>query len=213
VAQVSVKVYIRSDLEFEPPGANLGTLDAGKPADATLTVTRWNDSDWQVKEVRSECPFLSGKVKELSREYRQVVYELRVHMNGKAPAGPLNERLLLLTNDEQTTQIPVTVEGQIAGKVSVNPTALFLGVFKPGQKVTKQLVIRAKQPLKITAVEADRKSFDFNLPTDQAAKPLQILPVTFIAGADQGKVEKKIVIRTSLEAAPLVVPAFAVVNE
>lgn len=212
-AQLSVSVYIRGDLTFDPASADFGSIDAGRSGDATLTVTRWNNSDWRINKVRSDQPWLSAKAVEVSRDDRQTAYRLQVHLSGAAPPGYLNERLFLLTNDSQAAQVPVAVEGHVMGKVAVNPTALFLGVTKRGQRVTKQIVIRGKQPLKIVSVDADRKSFEWTLPANQTAKPLQLLPVTFLAGVETGKVERTIRIQTDLQTQPVEIPAYAVVNE
>lgn len=212
-AQLSVSVYIRGDLTFEPSGANFGSIDAGRSGDAALTVTRWNDSDWRITKVRSDQPWLSAKAVETARDDRQTAYRLQVHLSGDAPPGYLNERLLLVTNDSQAAHVPVVVEGQVLAKVTVNPTALFLGVTKRGQRVSKQIVVRGKQPLKIMSVDADRKSFEWTIPPNQTAKPLQLLPVTFLAGAELGKVERTIRIQTDLQKQPVEIPAYAVVNE
>ena len=213
VAQLSVSVHIRGDLTFEPAGADFGSIDVGRSGDATLMVTRWNDSDWRISKVHSDQPWLSAKAVEISRDDRQTAYRLQVHLSGDAPPGYLNERLMLVTNDTHAAQVPVAVEGQVMAKITVNPTALFLGVTKPGQRINKQIVIRGKQPLKIVSVDADRKSFEWTLPANQTAKPLQLLPVTFLAGAETGKVERTIRIQTDLQKQPVEIPAYAVVNE
>ena len=80
--------------------------------------------------------------------------------------------------------------------ITVSPTALFMGVIQPGQTVTKQLVVKGKKPFRILGVSCDDKSFKFDTSKETSAKELHLVPVTFLAGADAGKVVKTIKIKT-----------------
>ncbi len=68
----------------------------------------------------------------------------------------------------------------MVAEVTISPASLFLGVLKPGQKITKQLVVQGKKPFKITAVKCDAEGFEFK--TSDAAKTVHVIPVTFTAG-------------------------------
>ena len=80
--------------------------------------------------------------------------------------------------------------------LSVLKPALFMGVVQPGQKVTKQLVVKGKKPFRILSVSCDDKSFRFDTSKQNTAKELHLIPVTFEAGVDAGKVVKTIRIKT-----------------
>jgi hypothetical protein len=72
-------------------------------------------------------------------------------------------------------------------QVSASPASLFLGIPRPGDKVTRPVVVRSQKPFRIKAVTGDSASFI--LPAaDKEAKTLHLLPMTFVAGADFGKV-------------------------
>ena len=71
-----------------------------------------------------------------------------------------------------------------------------MGVVQPGQKVTKQLVVKGKKPFRILAISCDDKSFKFDTSKEESPKALHMVPVTFSAGADAGKVVKTIRIKT-----------------
>ena len=102
------------------------------------------------------------------------------------------------------------VEGQVRSNVMVSPADLFLGVMHIGQKVTKPLVVRADRPFRIKAITGDKASFEIpNPPSD--AKLVHIVPVTFVAGAEVGKVVKTIHIDTDIGGAQAT--SYAVVNE
>ena len=102
------------------------------------------------------------------------------------------------------------VEGQVRPSVVVSPADLFLGVVQAGQKVTKSLVVRADKPFRIKAITGDKASFEISEPSGDAS-PMHVVPVTFIAGAEIGKVVKTIHIETDIGGAQAT--SYAVVNE
>ena len=107
------------------------------------------------------------------------------------------------------SQIPVQVEGQVRPSVVVSPADLFLGVMHIGQKVTKPLVVRADKPFHIKSITSDKNSFQIADPSGEA-RLVHVVPVTFIAGAEIGKVVKTIHIETDLGGAQAT--SYAVVN-
>ena len=148
---------------------------------------------------------------ETARQGNRVSYELRVRLDEKAPTGYIRDHLTLVTNDKRSAKIPVLVEGRVLPEVVVSPASLFLGVLRPGQKVTKRLVVRGKKPFCIISVTADCDCFEFGVPADEAAKPLHLVPVAFTAGDKPGKVVKTIRVKTDLGDAAAQLSAYAVV--
>ena len=125
---------------------------------------------------------------ETSRQEGQTIYDLKVVLDKDAPVGYLNEHLMLVTNDPQAKQIPVSVEGQVQADISVSPASLFLGVLQPGQSVTKQIVVRGQKPFRIASIQGDCKCLQATAPKDKEAKSLYLVPVTFTAGEKTGKI-------------------------
>jgi len=140
-----------------------------------------------------------------------VSYDLSVHVDENAPAGYLNEHLMLVTNDA-ATQVPVAVEGRILSSITVSPASLFMGVVEPGQKVQKQLVVRGNKPFRILSIKCDGATFEFDSAADQEPKTLHLVPVTFVAGEKSGKITGRIQIETDLGTSSPELPAYAVVT-
>ena len=209
--QLQVAVYVHRDVVFQPAGVELGSVDRGTPLEKKISVSCTRRSDWKILNVRSGNPHLSGKVVETGRQGNRVSYELRVHLDENAPTGYIRDHLILVTNDERSAKIPVLVEGRVLPEVVVSPVSLFLGVVRPGEKVTKRLVVRGKKPFRITSVTADCDCFEFGVPAGEAAKPLHLVPVTFTAGDKPGKVVKTIRVKTDLGGAEAQLSAYAVV--
>jgi len=210
--QLHVSVYIRNDVVVEPGSIQLGTVDQGSAAESKVAVNySGGRSDWRILQVKHSSPYFKASVVETNRGGGHVSYELVARLSPDAPAGYLNDQLLLVTNDQQATQIPVAVEGRVLSAVTVSPASLFMGVVQPGQKVTRQLVVKGSKPFRILSITCDDKSFEFSAPAEDAPKPLHIVPITFVAGPDSGKVVKSIRIATDLGDAKPELSAYAVI--
>jgi hypothetical protein len=194
--QLHDRGFIRTDVEVQPGSVEFGSVDQGTGWLQSATVTyAGGRPDWQIVNVKSPNPHITATAVETGREYGQVSYQLKVIVDKKSPAGYLNDQLMLVTNDG-AQQIPVLVEGQVTPTITVSPSALFMGNVQPGQTVTKKLVVSGKKPFRIVSITCDDKSFQFEKPKQDAAAKLHLIPVTFKAGVDIGKVAKTIKIKT-----------------
>ena len=194
--QLQVSGNIRSDVVLDPGMVDLGSIDHGSAAERKINVTYAGRDNWQIKDVLSANAHLEAELKETSRGNGQVAYSLLVRLKEGAPIGYIKDQITLVTNDTRTSQIPVDIEGRVVSEITVSPVSLFMGVVQPGQKRTKQLVIKGKKPFKIVNVECDDESFAFDLPEE--AKVSHLMTVTFVAGDKPGKVTQKIRITTDL---------------
>ena len=135
------------------------------------------------------------------------MYDLTLRLKPETPAGDLKGQLLLVTSDARAQQIPIDVEGRVVAEVTVSPQLLALGTVQPGKSVTKNVVVRANRPFKVTGVECGPDGC-ITCPVKETPAPVHILPVTFQAGDAAGKVERQLRITTDLGAG--VVPAVTV---
>lgn len=198
-AQLHVDAFIRSDVVFDPGSVQFGTVERGTAVEKAVTVTGTGRARWQIVDVTTANPHLSVRMEEMNRGRGRTAYKLFVRLDENVPAGYFNDPLMLVTNDRRSPQIPLEVNGVVEPGISISPASLFLGVLSPGEKVTKQFVVRGKTPFRIISVTADGGRFEFDAPPEDVAKPLHLIPVTFIAGPNQGKVVRKIRIETDLD--------------
>jgi hypothetical protein len=211
--QLQDRGYIRTDIEFQPSSVAIGNIDQGAGAEQTVSVINHSgNDDWQIVDVKSSTPSISAKAVETNRGDGQVSYQLKVQVDKKAPAGYLNDHLTIVTNDGASQQIPIMVEGRVQPGVAVSPAALFMGVVKPGQKVTKTLVVTGKKPFRVLEVTCNDKSFKFDVSKEKDPAVFHQIPVTFIAGADAGKVMKTIKVKTDQGEMTPELLAYAVVS-
>jgi hypothetical protein len=119
-----------------------------------------------------------------------------VRLTKDAPIGYLKDQLILVTNDVQARELPVDMEGRIITDITISPAKLFIGAVQPGQKVTKNLVVRGKKPFRIVDVQCPNKNF--TIEHSDEPKAMHLVPVVFTAGDQPGRVAQKISIRTDL---------------
>jgi hypothetical protein len=195
-AEVRLRVdgYIRSDVVFDPPLVDLGTVDIGSPVERKVTVRYAGRNDWTIEDVTSANKSFEVQMSQPVRNGSRVDYDLTVRLKADAPPGYIKDVLTLVTNDGATKRIPLYVEGRVTPALTVSPASLFLGTLKPGQTATKLMIVQGKEPFKIAKVECDDNHFEFKV-SEEVAK-LHRIPVTYTAGATPGKVTQTVRVRT-----------------
>jgi hypothetical protein len=195
--QLNVRGYVRTDIVLNPGQVNLGSVSEGETAEKKVRIEYAGRNDWKITGVTANSPYLTADIKEISRANGRVAYELDVQLKEGAPAGYLQDQLSLTTNDRRSSQFPVKVDGLIVAELSVSPTSLMLGTLQPGQKVSKQIVVKGAKPFKIVDIRCANEGFAFE--PSQEAKALHLVPVIFEAGSQPGKIVAKIEIVTDLD--------------
>jgi hypothetical protein len=201
--QLRVDGYIRTDVVVDPGSIEFGSIDQGQAVEKKVNVNYAGRNDWKIVEVKSGNPFVSAKVAEKVRRAGQVSYGLTVSVAAGAPAGYLQDQLILVTNDRNYKQVPVALEGRIVPELMANPSLVALGRLQPGQAARKQIVVQGKQPFRITNVECDNDNFQFDLTAadKERVKAVHLIPILFVAGNQPGKITGTIRIETDLHGA------------
>jgi hypothetical protein len=210
--QLKVSVYIRGDVLLEPSGFEFGEIDQGAASSRKLTVTHYGTADWKLVDVQSTAEHLACELGAPERSGTRVSYPVTAKLAADAPPGDLRTQLLLVTNDPRAEKIPVMVVGHVRPSLSVAPASLYLGSVRPGQSVTKRLVVRAAKPFHIQEISTDCDCFEFSYGTDEA-KALHLVPVTFTAGDKPSGVKRTIRIKTDLNGTQAELVAWAAVDE
>jgi hypothetical protein len=195
-AQMRVNGNIRSDIVFQPGAVQFEGVDQGLPSQQNVQVTYAGRSNWQIMDVRGASDHLEVELLEKQRASGRVAYDLLVRLKGTAPAGYLNEHLVLVTNDERNPRIPLHVAGRVVPEISVAPAPLVFGEVSRGEQISKRVIVRGKKPFRIVSVDSDEKSFQFK--TDDQASDRHIIEIVFAANRDAGHVKQTIRIATDL---------------
>jgi hypothetical protein len=194
--QIHIHAYIRRDVVVLPGVVEFGTVSQGTAMQQKVSVSYAGRDDWRIEAVEINSPYLQCQLTEVARGEGKVKYELAVGLKPNAPAGYIQDQLVLLTNDvnQRAARVPVAVEGIISQALSVRPSPLFLGVVEAGQPVAKPLVVQGRAPFHITAVRSSDPRFSCRPP--DGANSVHLLPVTFDAKGAAGKFSGRIHIET-----------------
>ena len=194
--QLRVAGNIRSDVTFDPPFVDLGNVDLGKGVERTVRVTHVGGSAWQINDVRSANSMFEVVLSKPLRTSTQTAYDLTLRLKPDSPAGYVKGQLILVTDDPRATQIPMDVEGRVVAEVTASPQFLSFGEVAAGGSATKNLVVRANRPFKVTGIACDDPGFSCELKPNVAA--VQILPITFRPVGNAGRVELPLRVLTDL---------------
>jgi hypothetical protein len=206
-----VRGVIRSDVVFEPGSVQFGEIEQGTPSERNVRVSRSGWGDWQITGVNSSNPHITAKVTNTSNQSGWTSADLSVRLDKDAPSGYLADHLMLVTNEGQSIQMPLAIEGRVRSSLTVSPTSLFMGIVQPGQVATKSFVIKGVRPFKVRSLECDDKSFSFQVNREEV-NSIHVIPVTFAAGNAEGKVTKTIRVLTDLGQASAELSAYAVIS-
>ena len=182
--QLQVKGNIRTDIIFQPGEVHFGSVSSGKEVEKQIEITYLGRTNWQVTDIKSTNRDISAELTEISRNYGQVKYRLKVKLASDATTGYIDDRIILVSNEGGNREIPIMVQGVVKQGITINPSKLFLGNLEPGQEVSKKIVLRADYPFVIKNVTCPNNhySFDFQRIINPAqSQNLQIVTVSYKA--------------------------------
>jgi hypothetical protein len=202
--QLRVSGNIRGDVSVEPAFVDLGSLPSGTGGERTVRVTHAGGGSWEIRDVRSANTHFEVVLSSPVRSATQTAYDLTLRLKPTAPTGYVKGQLILVTSDPRASAIPIDVEGRVIAAVTVSPQPLDFGDLKAGTSATRNVVVRADRPFRVTAVESSDPSLTAALP--DASRPVHILPVTLRA-AEKGSGRFTARLQITTDAADLAVPA------
>lgn len=192
--QLNIEGVIRGDVVVQPGAVLFGTVDQGGTAQQQIKVSRNGHRNWEIADVRSAHPDLQVEIVDSQRHADQTEYTLLAKLVAPKKTGFFRDQMVLVTNDPAASQLTVTIEGNVKPALTVSPASLSLGTVNPGDTVNKQLVVRSKEPFRITKVHCNQAGFEFHPPQD--AKELHLIPIQFTADAKTGELACQIEIET-----------------
>lgn len=194
--QLQVRGYIRSDVVFTPGHIDFGSVDAGTAVSKKVQIAYAGRSDWKIQDVLSANPNLEVELSEAQRSAGRVAYDMTVHLLPEASEGFVQDRLLIVTDDPRMAKIPIYFEAHVSPSLTVSPSPLSLGDVEISGEATGRLIVKAKQPFKITKIHCDAPGFEIKQP--EVASKVHVLPVTFKAGSSASRVTTTVEIETDL---------------
>jgi len=197
-AEVQVRVHgnIRGDVVFHPGAIQFGSVDQGAVKEQRVTVSYAGRSSWEILDITNDNDHFEVELNETGRGGGRVSYSLLVRLKDNMPPGYVKDQLTVVTNDRraENQRIPLFVEGRVVPEISVTPETLVLGELKPGDEITKKIVVRGKKPFKILDIGCDDDCFRFK--SDETSKLVHLVEITYRAHDKPGKLKRPIYIKT-----------------
>jgi hypothetical protein len=188
--------FIRQDIVLNPGAILLGTVSRGQDATREVDVEYAGPVNWQILSVSKPNPFMDLKFEEIYRRPGQVGYKLIANLKASAPVGAIRDVIIVETNDPASPQFGVVVSGQVQPDLVVTPSNLTMGTVKPGQSVTRQVLVRGRKPFHVTGVEGGAASFQVDKP--DGAQSFHRVIVRFAGSEEPGVRECTFKIQTDL---------------
>lgn len=183
--QLNVRGYIRSDIVFNPGELNFGAVPEGEAKQVSVSLEYAGRSDWAVLEASSSEAFVKTRFEEVSRANGRVGYKIFADLDANAPAGLINSQIVLRTNDNRLTTVPLTLLGEVQSLLEVRPQVLALGDVKLGETRQERFLLRSQKPFQVLAVESDNKNMEIQFEPSNAPKNVQFITLTLRPGVAQ----------------------------
>lgn len=210
---LNTSCFIRGDIVTTPGQLDFGIVRrSSTPPTASLNLTyAGGRPDWAVTAMHTQTDRVEAKFQEAGRSAEgHPVYTLSATLKASVPNGYLKDEVTLETNEGE--KIPISVVANVQGAVSLTPSIINFGQLKPGQSVTKTVLVRSDRPFTITKMATTRD----DLQTDDQAKGAQAVhqvKLTLKAPTDPGAFHSVMTVQTDIPDEPeAVLKAFATVG-
>ena len=202
---LNLSCFIRGDIVMTPGQIDFGTVvrQPGQSPTAALTLTyAGGRSDWEVTKMKTQSSKVRAELRELSRTADgQMNYSLTATLQPGVPNGYFKDEITLLTNDQSSPSIPVSVVANIRSAVGVNPSIINFGGVRPGQSVSKIVLVSSKEPFEITKLTPSEEGLQPG-EDDKAPRTVHQLKLTFKAPEQTGPYHATLTIETSIKDEP-----------
>jgi hypothetical protein len=204
-ASISLTANARPDVVLNPGQINFGVVRQGQTPTQVLDVEYAGSFDWRVTEVvkSAAAPYevaVEQRYREPARGRQpgRAGYRLTVTLRANAPAGPINQELVLKTNEPAggSQFLTVPVEGNVQAALSVSPGVVNLGRVKVGSDTTYRVQVRGDRPFRILKVDGADDVVSAVLPAASAQNHVLEL---HCRPRQAGDLRRQLIIRTDLD--------------
>ncbi len=173
--QLLVMGRIRSDIVTEPSQIDFGAVAKGTSKTELLKISYAGRSDWAIKDVRGDSKNLQVKIKDTEHRGNVTTYWLELKLMETVPVGPIQDELVIVTNDTQNSNFTYPVAARITSALEIAPGVIDLGTLKKGEVGQQRFVVKGAQPFEIKLVQAADARLKFS--HDEGKKLVHVVTV------------------------------------
>ena len=202
--QLQIRGNIRTDVQIAPGDINFGTVNPASSPRQTVEVRKFGSANWRIVDVRSTFPHIGVSLSETQRDQNRVNYLLSAAIKPTAPAGQLQGELVVVATDgNQEIKLPIQFTGKVVATLQVSPPVLDLANVKPGETVTKKVILKAEQPFRVKDVTCENAAF--TVQADGESRTTHFVEVSYKGTANAGKQQAELHFLTDLADQPTAV--------
>ena len=139
VVILTLQGTVAGRLSVSPNHLYLGDITGQESIKKTIEIFDPGHGKLRIKQVTSASRHIVTKI--LPQKKDGLSSKIRVTIEPGMPMGKIEERVIITTNDKQTPQVEVLVNGTIHGEISLFPKSLFFGFVERGKPVGKEITV------------------------------------------------------------------------
>jgi hypothetical protein len=200
---LNLTCFIQGEIVMNPGQIDFGITRRGTTPTATLTMNyTGGHPGFAVDRMRTRSGDVTAKVQESGRSADgSIQLLLTANLSPSLRSGPFRDEVTLFTNDPAVPTIPISVSANVQSALTVSPSVLNLGRVRPGDVVTKTVLVRSSQPFKLTEIKPSQGELSVT-PDPDGARPLHTVNLTFKAPVKPGPFHAVCEIGTDLKDEP-----------
>ncbi|MGO9599717.1 MAG: DUF1573 domain-containing protein [Isosphaeraceae bacterium] len=202
--ELNLTCFIRGDIVMSPGQIDFGIVRrAQKMPPATLALTyAGGRSDWEVTKMKTQTSRVKAELRELSRTADgQINFSLSATLQPGIPNGYFRDEITLLTNDQASPTIPISVVANVEGALAVTPSIINFGGVRSGQSISKTVLVRSAQPFTITRLSPSQEQLD-PAETETGPRTVHQVKLTYKAPNQPGPQHAVLTIETDIKDEP-----------
>lgn len=211
---LNTSCYIRGDITVSPGQVDFGIVRrSSTPPTSTLTLTyAGGQPDWAVTAIETETDRIEARLQDTGRTVEgYAAYSLTTTLKANAPSGYFKDGITLITSRNE--RIPVSVVANVQSAVALTPSIINFGQVKPGETVSKTVLVRSDRPFSITGLATTRDGLQSDDQT-KGAQAVHQVKLTLKAPDSPGAFHSLMKVKTDIPDEPeAVLKAFATVGQ
>ena len=199
---LNLSCFIRGDIVMTPGQIDFGIVRrAEKMPTASLTLTyAGGRSDWEITKMKTQSSKVKAELRELNRTADgQINFSLSATLQPGVPNGYFKDEITLITNDQQSPTIPISVVANVQSAVSVTPSIINFGGSAAGETVSKTVMVRSSQPFTITKLDASQVELQTADSTDKPSPLHQVKAHLQGARTERSRTTRRVTIETDIK--------------
>ena len=203
-AVIKLSATSRTELQVSPGAVAFGTVAQGVQSSQGVKVEyKGGMRGWKLLDAVPPAGPLEVEFKETGRGgplRGGADYLVTVGLKKTAPPGPISEQVVLRTNDPANPVVRLTVTGQVAAPLTVDPSPARVTAEVGGPPASVRVLVRAAstKPFRVVGVQGDGDGLSVELPPGRDPLPVQGVTVRF-APKQAGAVTRELRLKTDLD--------------